>query len=240
MTRSHGSIQRLSFIAHQLQTYVEHEVRRLERPLKRRTDATLPPAFELAFLRGEAILRLRFFEFCETFGFGLEQTETLLDLWGRFLVDRSRISELARKCGLVEALATQASLPVADDELAYCLFCGLVDDLERQGEKELLRLATDAFFAHHFRELFPEAAPVQKAPRKDREDLRFQALTRLSKRHKQPVDLKESFAQEPDEVRFHLRLKIGDGPWQDQPEIAAKRLKSARQAAYAALLKGLG
>ncbi len=240
MTRSHGSPQRLSFIAHQLQTYLEREVRRLERPLKPRADAGLPPAFELAFLRGEAILRLRFLAFCETFGFGLEQTDILRDLWGRFITNRSRIAELLRKCGLVEALATQAALPVADDELAYHLYCGLLDDLERQGERELLRLATDAFWTHHFRELFPKVAPKVQAPKKDREDLRFQALTRLTKRHKQPVDLRESFSQEPDRVTFHLKLKIGDGPWQPQPEISAKRLKGARHAAYAALLKGLG
>jgi hypothetical protein len=109
--------------------------------------------------------------------------------------------------------------------------------LDRQGAKGLLTLATDGLFRHHFRELFPKLAPLQSAGAQDREDLRFQALTRLAKRHKQPVDLKESFTQEPDEVRFHLKVKVGEGPWENQPEITAKRLKSARQTAYRELLK---
>lgn len=64
--------------------------------------------------------------------------------------------------------------------------------------------------------------------------------TCLTKRHKQLVDLRESFIQEPEEVRFHLKIKLADGPWQVHPKIAAKRLKNARQAAYNLPFKSLG
>jgi hypothetical protein len=240
MTHGHDSPNRLVSIAFQLRKYLDAEIGHLERPLKRRQDHSLPPAFEVAFLRGEAILRLRFFLTFETLGLGLEQPDLLLDLWAKLVLDRRRIVELAHRAGLVAALATQASLPEATDEHVFQLYCGLLDDLERRQDARLLELATGAFFRHHFRELFPRYAGAKPAVRKDRETLRFQAQTRLSKRHKQPVEIKESFQQEEHEVRFRLRVKIGDGEWQDQPEVTAGRLKGARMAAYKRLLKSVG
>ena len=101
----------------------------------------------------------------------------------------------------------------------------------------LITLATDGLFGHYFRELFPKLAPLKTAAKKGRQDLRFQALTRLTKCHKQPVDLKESFTQTPDEVGFQLKVKVGDGALQDLPEVSARRLKTACQAACRELLK---
>ena len=235
MSYGHGSTRRLRFVVDQLGRYVVAHVRQSRTPLRRVREANMPPALALACLRGEAILNLRFFSWCEALKLGADDPARAWALHQKLIADRGRILDLVNRIGLAEAMATQTALPAADGELAYRLYCGLLDDLERGDHFRLLEIATDFFFRHGFLGLFP-SQPVIRAHKQDAETLRTTALSKLRRRFRQPVELRERFQQHDEGVVFTLRFKL-HGRWYRLSEHMGKRVKPARIAAYKTLLK---
>lgn len=238
MSYGHGGTRRLRFVVDQVGRYVAAHVRQSRSPLRRVRDASPPPALALACLRGEAILTLRFFAWCEGLALVTDDPDKQWYLHEKLIANRGRILDLVNRIGLAEAVATQTVLPAGDGELAYRLYCGLLNDLERGGHYRLLEIATDFFFAHGLLGLFPNR-PVVRVRTQDAETLRVAVLGKLRKRFRQPVELKERFRQDEEGVRFALRFKL-HGRWHHLPEQAGKRLKPVRITAYKALLGIIG
>lgn len=236
MSHGRGSHRRLNHITEPLAGYIGHAIRRLRRPPAREAEG-LPAPFELAWLRGEATLRLRFFDLFEG-RFGLDDPARLLALWQEFVLKRGHIADLVRRIGLPRALASQGALPEVDDEVAYRLYCGLLDDLARNGEAYHLALATDDFFRHLFMQQFPRFTR-DSDPAKDANALRLKAEVQLAKHLGLPVEIRESFTESPEGARFRLRYKPRGDAWQDLPEHAGPRLRPLRLTAYQALLATL-
>lgn len=237
MSYGYGSTRRLRFIVGLLGQYVSGHINGSRKPLARRFDSALPPPLALSIMRGEAILRMRFISYFESIGFSLDDPEHLWMLWNKLVVERGRIHDLVNRIGLIAAISTQMRLPAPDEELAYQLYCGLIDDLERSKEYRLLEIATDYFFRHAFLSMFPNKAPEKKVARSP-EGLRASVIARLRKQLKRPFELKESFYQGDEQVEFSLRLKL-DGHWSCFPSHIGKRLKPTRLGAYEHLLEAL-
>jgi len=237
MSHGRGSHRRLNHIVDPLAGYVNAAIRRLRRPPARAANGLAAP-FELAWLRGEAILRIRFFAYFESC-FGIDEADRLLSLWQEFVVARGHIADLVRRIQLPSALATQSALPTMDDETAYRLYCGLLDDLARNREEHYLALATDDFFRHRFMQQYPRFIRDKEPAVKDVRTLRLKAGVRLSRHLGLPVEIRESFTEDESAARFHLRYKPRGGTWIDLPELVGPRLRPLRLSAYQALLHAL-
>ena len=232
-----GSTRRLGYITQQLQRYIAQRMPIWRKRPAMGGDGKLPWLLQVAALRGEAILRLRFFDWCEAVNMGLTESGHQQKLWQSLMVERGKVADVVRRIGLIKAIANQTAMPEVDDELAYQLYCGMLDDLARQENMQLLEIATDQLWLHYFRQLFPDT-PVQQTPTDDPEALRHRAEILLAKVTRQPIAIKESFTQSETAATLHLRIKL-DGKWQDQPGITASRLKPARLQAWQALIAQL-
>ncbi len=240
MSYGHGNSRRLRHIVDQLGRYVRARIQGSRKLLARPASQSFnpPPPLKLAFLRGEALLTLRFVAWCESLDLGLaDDPANVWVLHQKLIADRGRILDLVNRIGLFSAVSRQTTLPQQEPELAYRLYCGLLDDLERGEEFRLLEIATDFLFLHAFRGLFPDRA-VARPDASSAEGLRAGALSRLRKHFKQAVEIKESFRQAEDSVEFRLRLKLRER-WHDLPPHSGKRLKPTRLAAWQHLLDTL-
>lgn len=239
MAYGSGSTRRLRFVVEQLRHYITDHIARFRKPLSRRAalSADLSPPLAVAFMRGEAILNLRFFSWCESLGIGLEDPSAMWAMHQRLIADRGRILDLINRTGLYQAISTQVELPPLEGETAYRLYCGLLDDLDQAEKFRLLEIATDYFFLHAFRTLFPNRT-LPKAEKNSVQGLKASVMSRLRKKIRAPFELKESFRQGEEEVEFHLRLKIRN-KWLSLPVVTGKRLKTTRLNAYEALLNTL-
>ena len=238
MSYGYGNSRRLRFIISKLQPYVIGLSGTRKLSARRSVAGTsLPPVLALSIMRGEAILRLRFMAYFDTLDMGLDNPEHLWTLWQKLIVERGRIHDLVNRIGLISVISSQTNLPSPDAELAYQLYCGLIDDLDRADEFALLEIGTDYFFRHAFLSLYPSKIP-RKAAEKSPEGLRASVMGRLRKFFRRPFEIKESFRQEETSVEFHLKIKF-DGRWHDLPTYVGKRLKSTRMDAYEHLLNDM-
>lgn len=236
MSYGHGSTRRLRFIVDQLRGYVALHVAQPRKPLARAASAqTMPPALKLAVLRGEALLTTRFFAWCEEIGFGLEAPDQALALYDKLIGNRGALVNLVNRIGLFGAVATQIALPQADNELAYKIYCGLLDDLHQTEHFRLFELATAGFFQFGFRGLFPHRPNAEKSGT-DIAALRLRAQAKLRKFFRQPFELRESFSTANEQVDFHLRIKLKDH-WHHLPSHRGTRLKPTRLMAYEVLIR---
>lgn len=229
----------LSTITIPLQGYIAERKKKLCKKLVGVVKGDLPVPFQVAALRGEGILRLRFFDFLEKTGITNPQRQ--LDLWLVLVVDRGRIIDLIQRVGLLDLVARQNTalkdLQARSDfaEIAFLLYCGLLDDFSRQQKKNLLSLACEKFFEHHFLGLYP-AKPVP--PKKlTAVQLRQRVLAKLQKYWGFNVKLKESFSTDDDSVDFALRMQANGMAWLELLRISGKRLKATRNTAYRKLLQ---
>lgn len=238
MSYGYGSVRRLRYIVDQLRGYASLHIAQPRKPLARAASSeSFPPALTLAFKRGEALLTTRFFDWCEEIGFGLDAPDQALALYDKLIGNRGAIVNLVNRIGLLGAVSTQTVLPSAetDTELAYRIYCGLLDDLHQTEHFRLFELATGGFFQFGFRGLFPNR-PAAVKTKTDLAGLRQRAESKLRKSLKQPFELKESFAVEDNQVNFHLRIKL-KGCWHHLPIHYGPRLKPIRLAAYEALIQ---
>lgn len=202
-------------------------------------DAVLPAPLAWAALRGEGVVRLRFCRYFEQLGFSWQDGEQLLVLWQSIGCNTGLVFDLLARAGVFAALSTQFKLPEPQPALAWQLYCGVVDALEREGACELLQLITDDWWLHHWRMQFPCQAPAAQRPSVT--VLRQRLHKQLQTQHQMPVELREHFSVEGATARFRLRYRLcpplaDKGPWIEGPEHLGTRLKPLKLAAYEAAL----
>jgi hypothetical protein len=166
---------------------------------RRRGQDALPPPLLLAALRGEAVLRLRFFG---ALGKRLPHEPTpeqWLDYWQRFVGERGAIADLARRAHLHRACGL-AELPDAkDDETCFTLYCALLDALHVAADEALMQIAVDKFFVHLWRQQFPDG-PREVVRKTSVEALQNSLQITLRRRLGPMASVRESFQQSPELV----------------------------------------
>ena len=223
-----------------LRVYASTYLARQAKPLHRLSrDNTLPAPLAWAALRGEGLVRLRFCRCFEQLGFSWQDGERLMQLWPRLGCHTGLVFDLLARAGVFAALSTQFKLPQPSPELAWQLYCGIVDALEREDQPAVLALITDDWWLHHWRIQFPEEAGAPAAP--SATTLRQRLHKALQARHKRPVDLREQFSTEDAVARFRLRYRLcppgqDKGPWVELAEHTGTRLKPLKLTAYLAAL----
>lgn len=226
-----------------------------------------PALLQVAVLRGEAVLQDRFF------GIFLDQLvtrstpEQALAYWQRFVLDGCHLQNLVQRIGLGTAAKTEAGIAITAAGGNYkALYCALLHELNQAAQSDaadaghcarLLSLACEGFFNQLWHQQFPQegSAPPAALVKKDLASLKQRLLVALQRRHKGPVQLRESFktltetaeateatetTQATNEVlRFSVQAKVA-GHWQVLCTVDRPRLKTARLAAYEAALKAVG
>lgn len=194
-------------IVNELARYGQHYISRQHKPLRRLAEDTpLPASLGWGALRGEGIIRLRFCHCFESLGFTWTESEKLLDLWEKIGCHRGLVFDLLAQAGIFAALSSQCHIAQPTPELAWSLYCGLADSLEREDQAALLTRLTDDLWLHHYRRMFPDAPASEKSP--SLITLRQRALKALQKHYKLPVELKESFTTDSGLAGFSLRYRL--------------------------------
>lgn len=236
MTRQTGSLNRLKGIAAPLAAFAA-----LHPPggsSRRRNGDELPPPLRLAALRGEAVLRLRFFGALAKQLPHDPTPEQWLDYWQRFVVDRGAIADLARRAHLHRASGLAEQPNANDDETCFVLYCALLDALHTAGDEALLLVAADKFFLHLWRQQFPEG-PREPERKTSLDALQTRLQLEVRRRFGPRANVRESFQQTPDIVHFRLLAVCPDQPPTELTALERPRLKPARLAAYEAALDAL-
>lgn len=219
-----------------LRVYAAGYLAQQAKPLHRLArEAALPAPLAWAALRGEGVVRLRFCRYFEQLGFEWQDGERLMQLWHSIGHNPGLVFDLLARAGVFVALSSQFKLPDPTPELAWQLYCGLVDALERDGPAALLQAITDDWWLHHWRIQFPTEAATPERPSATL--LRQRLHKRLQTRHQLPVELREQFSVEGNEARFRLRYRLcppqaEKGPWIEGTEFLGPRLKPLKLAAY--------
>lgn len=238
--------QRISFsrIVGALRVYAAEFLRLQARPLHRlASEAELPPPLAWAALRGEGIVRLRFCRHFETQGLSYESGEQLLALWPRLGHNPGLVFELLARAGVFAALSTQFRLPEPTPALAWQLYCGMIDNIERAGHDDLLELLTDRYWRHHFLNQFPANASPSAAPSIAAQRQRLHKA--LQKHYGLPVEIREHFDTGPAGAVFRVRWRTcppgrEKAEWTDGDTWRGPRLKPVKRQAYEAALARFG
>ena len=205
-----------------------------ERPGRGKSDGTaLPAPYELAALRGEGILRSRFFnELVEKIPAALDATEQI-ELWNTLVEDGGHITAWVQRLGIAKAIRKEALAPgnIADESRK--LYCVLLDALSKQAP-ELLPWAVEAYFWHVWKSRFPALpATNNKTAQTSADHMREKLVRALRKRYAENIEVKESFEQTEDVVQFAILVKRPSvGKWEELIRLDRPRLKTARLAAY--------
>lgn len=230
MTRQTGSVNRLKGIVAPLAAFaVAHPPGGASR---RHGTSDLPAPLRLAALRGEAVLRQRFFALPLPHAATADQW---LDYWQRFVLDTGAIADLVRRAHLHRAAGLGEAPDAGDEATCFTLYCALLDSLAAQGNEALLHVAVEKFFVHLWRQQFP-AQPVEQTTPTSPALLRERLQRQLRRLLGPQAELKESFRQTPATVEFRLlALLPGQAP-RELVCVERPRLKPARLAAYEAAL----
>lgn len=232
--------QRLAHIITPIRQYLKSHGAKFKPRLGKVTPDCLPAPYEAAALRGEGVLRVRFFDLLESKG--VTDPQRQLEIWQALIVDRGRIIDYVQRIGLLAMAAGQnatlQNLQARSDfaDWAFKLYCGLLDDLSRQPEQTLFELACPRLILHHFVGLYPKSPQPKKA---DPEQLRQKAIRQLQKYWGAEIQLKESFQTSEQTVTFALRLKPPGAAWIELLQLTGSRLKTVRIQGYQQLLAGL-
>ncbi len=198
--------------------------------LKNKEGQLLPP-LQVAFLKGEGILRIQFFTLLEKHYFTDYQRQ--LELWEKMVINRGYILDFLQRIK-IDQYIEEGHQQLEDG--AFKLYCILLDTLQQSQETTLLKIATTDLFNHHIRSIYPSKSVTQK---KNPQNLRHSTLIRLRKYWGASAQLKESFQVQPDRVEFQLRIKLKGYSWHVLIEVNSSRLKLAKIQAYEQLLEGL-
>lgn len=236
MAKGIGSKNSLKALAHPLQQFLSgwgaHEKPSAPKP-NATGHALLPAPYELAALRGEGILRDRFFNaFMAKLPVTLEASQQIA-AWQTLVEDGGHITAWVERLGIAKALRREALVPQNTSQEARKLYTLLLDALNAQAP-ELLPWAVEGYFWHCWKQQFPDApAKVDGDSKASAEVQRERLLRALRKQHGNGVELKESFTQTPEAVDFTLLWRSSQHePWQTLHQIERPRLKSARLVAY--------
>ncbi len=195
----------------------------------------LPPPYELAALRGEGVLRERFFDhFIARLPVTLDAQQTI-DAWQSLVEEGGYIVAWVERLGIAKALRREAVFPTLDPKQirheSRKLYALLIEAL-RQQAPELLPWAIEGYFWHCWKQQFPSTAK-KVVTTSDADLQRAHLLLKLRKQHGNHTEIKESFVQLPDKVQFAvLWRKTASDPWETLHQVERPRLKTARLAAY--------
>lgn len=199
--------------------------------------SALPSPYELAALRGEAVLRERFFKhFMGKLPVTLDADQQI-GLWQDLVEDGGHVTAWVQRLGIAKALRREAVLPVDAAKESRKLYCLLLDTLASQAA-ELLPWAVEGYFWHVWRAQFPETPTAEKSKTTQAAVLRERLMRALRKQCQDSVELKESFRENEEGVSFALLIKRESvGRWEELVQLERPRLKTARLAAYDAALE---
>ena len=211
-----------------------------------------PALLQVAALRGEAVLRQRFFgAFIDKLPTQTEPAQALA-YWQRFVEDGRHLHDLVQRVGLGAAVRAEAAITVSDTSAgpySRALYCALLDQLDTASRStaadagtcaRLASLACEAFFTQLWLQQFPQAPSAVSAQGKDIEALRQRLQVALQRKHKNTgkdtkggASYRESFrtitqADGVDLIRFSLLAKLGNAPWHSLVEVERPRLKTAK------------
>lgn len=231
MSKGIASRNSLKALAHPLQQFLAGWGEQ-QRPGRSHSGDAMPPLYALAAIRGEAVLRQRFFSaFIAQLPLQLEAQQQLA-LWQDMVEEGGLITDWVQRLGISKALRREAALPELLTRESRQLYTLLLHALEVE-QPTLLPEAVEKYFLHCWRARFP-ATPQTEANTNTQATVLRQRLTRqLSRHHGEPVQVKESFTQTANLVQFSLLAKSCSKPqWETLIALERPRLKSARLAAY--------
>lgn len=238
MAKGIASRNSLKALAYPLQQFLAAWGGR-ERPATASGTATaLPAPYELAALRGEAVLRTRFFgPFMDKLPVALDAGQQL-ELWQELVEEGGQVTAWVQRLGITKALRREAVIPLDAAQESRKLYTLLLDALSNQAP-ELLPWAVDGYFWHCWKTRFPQSpAAADEKKTSDPAVLRQRLVRALRRRHNEAVDIKESFDQADDNVVFALLAKRRTaGRWEELVKVERPRLKTARLAGYEEALK---
>ena len=197
----------------------------------------IPAPYELAAIKGEAILRQRFFgEFMQKIPIQFTAAQQI-ELWRRLVEQGGQITAWVQRLGVAQALRREIALPEPATHESRMLYTLLLQALAEEAP-ELLPWAVDGFFYHVWKQQFshqPEGVDKKTTQAQIRRD----QLTRtLRKHHGQAVTVKESYKETSENVQFTLLYKTkAENQWRTLVNVERPRLKTARNAAYDEALK---
>jgi hypothetical protein len=236
MAKGIGSNNSLKALAHPLQQFLSgwgaHEKPSAPKP-NATGHAPLPAPYELAALRGEGILRDRFFNaFMAKLPVTLDASQQIAT-WQTLVEDGGHITAWVERLGIAKALRREALVPLNTSQEARKLYTLFLDALNAQAP-ELLPWALEGYFWHCWKQQFPDAPAKQKETSKTSVEVQRERLERaLRKQYGNGVELKESFTQTPEAVHFTLLWRTNQHkPWQHLHQVERPRLKTARLLAY--------
>lgn len=236
MAKGIGSKNSLKALAHPLQQFLSGWGAR-EKPSAPKPNATgntpLPAPYELAALRGEGILRERFFNaFMAKLPVTLEANQQIAT-WQTLVEDGGHITAWVERLGIAKALRREALVPLNTSHEARKLYTLFLDALSAQAP-ELLPWAVEGYFWHCWKQQFPDTpAKPEKDSKASVEVQRERLLRALRKQHGNGVELKESFTQTPEAVNFTLLWRTSQHEsWQTLHQMERPRLKTARAVTY--------
>ncbi|QYZ67056.1 MAG: hypothetical protein OI74_15635 [Gammaproteobacteria bacterium (ex Lamellibrachia satsuma)] len=199
-------------------------------------DNKLPAHLQIAFMRGESLLRERFFSYLE--GRHMDDAETQLFFWRQLRENPELLTAVSQQSGLHDALKRQADagwLSHTEIEMQhYTAYCCLLWDLKVQKEQQLLVIATDRLFAHFSSSLFPS-----ERKQSDPEQLKREIRKRLAQQWNIRPEIKESFHTTDDAVTFTLLARLPAHHPVELIVLQGKRLKPTRLKACQDLLRDL-
>lgn len=235
MAKGISSKNSLKALAYPLQQFISGWGAR-EKPSSPKIDshghAALPAPYELAALRGEGILRQRFFgAFMEKVPVELDASQQIA-AWHALVEDGGHITAWVERLGIAKALRREALLLEHANAESRKLYTLLLDALHAQAP-ELLPWAVEGYFWHCWRQQFPSTTSGEDNNTGDADVLRSRLVRSLRKLHGNRVEVKESFVQSSEAVDFSvLWRKDQTDPWQTLHQVSRPRLKTARLAAY--------
>ena len=197
---------------------------------------------QLAALRGEAILRLRFFDH---FIRGLPiqyDAEQALALWNQLIEARGVIEDFVNRVGLAAALKQEAALPEHAAREARKLYNILCEALDREAP-DLLKVGVDQLLEHQWKQQFGGRPSPPKTRKSSPAELRDNLTLALRKHYKTAAEIRESFVQSgkgEGAVAFKILFrKARNEPWAELVSLTRQRLTTARMAAFAKALSDL-
>lgn len=188
----------------------------------------------LAFIQGEALLRLGFFTYLKQRA--ISQPDNLLQLWQQLVEDHQFIQQIAENSSLPDFFNFKSSLvdKTKYQEQCYIAYCILLFDAHEAGNNKLTMALTKGLVVHFMPSLFPKQAKA-----KDIKTLKHEIIKYLTAHYGVRADIKESFVTSTDLVTFSLLCKLPKKSLIPLLSINGKRLKPTRLKCYQAVLAEL-
>ena len=195
-----------------------------------RNSTDWPSPYKLAILRGEAILRLRFFDgFIPSMGI-IFSDEQKIAAWDALVLKSTILEDFVNRIGIASHLKREAVLSKDASDEKLNLFFMLCAAIHEQ-EPALLEVAVDELMLYQWKQQFQGI--VAKDKKLSHEQLRDKLLLRLRKQLGTSVEIKESFVQTADSVDFKIIVRVSAGePWRELISLIRPRLATARLAGF--------